>query len=313
MEENVRSLLAQECFYFRTSLNWAVENELTLDKCLLVMVERGKASVFVGENEYTLERNQILFMRPELPLKKLRSTTDFSVSLMAFPPSMLRDSTERMEPRFLLLLFTQVIWGLDAENRKLVEHFRELFRFAVADYGRGYTRELVLSLVNGLVYGAYEMCGAARLENLSLDSSRSRELFRNFMELLHEHLTREHEVQFYAGKLCISSKYLTQVSKGMIGRTPKQIIDETLMHEAMKLLDKNNSSIQDISVSLGFPDQSYFGRFFKRLKHMVAPAIPLEVETLTILSISKSLLDWIFIKSVPSSSEKKETMERLYL
>ena len=24
MEENVRSLLAQECFYFRTSLNWAV-------------------------------------------------------------------------------------------------------------------------------------------------------------------------------------------------------------------------------------------------------------------------------------------------
>lgn len=103
MEENVRSLLAQECFYFRTSLNWAVENELTLDKCLLVMVERGKASVFVGENEYTLERNQILFMRPELPLKKLRSTTDFSVSLMAFPPSMLRDSTERMEPRFLLL------------------------------------------------------------------------------------------------------------------------------------------------------------------------------------------------------------------
>lgn len=273
----------------------------------------GEGFCFRGENEYTLERNQILFMRPELPLKKLRSTTDFSVSLMAFPPSMLRDSTERMEPRFLLLLFTQVIWGLDAENRKLVEHFRELFRFAVADYGRGYTRELVLSLVNGLVYGAYEMCGAARLENLSLDSSRSRELFRNFMELLHEHLTREHEVQFYAGKLCISSKYLTQVSKGMIGRTPKQIIDETLMHEAMKLLDKNNSSIQDISVSLGFPDQSYFGRFFKRLKPHVAPAIPLEVETLTVLSISKSLLDWIFIKSVPSSSEKKETMERLYL
>lgn len=49
MEENVRSLLAQECFYFRTSLNWAVENELTLDKCLLVMVERGKASVSWGK------------------------------------------------------------------------------------------------------------------------------------------------------------------------------------------------------------------------------------------------------------------------
>ena len=206
-------------------------------------------------------------MRPELPLKKLRSTTDFSVSLMAFPPSMLRDSTERMEPRFLLLLFTQVIWGLDAENRKLVEHFRELFRFAVADYGRGYTRELVLSLVNGLVYGAYEMRGCTSGEFV-FGLFPFLELFRNFMELLHEHLTREHEVQFYASKLCISSKYLTQVSKGMIGRTPKQIIDETLMHEAMKLLDKNNSSIQDISVSLGFPRPVLFRTLFKRLKHM---------------------------------------------
>ena len=26
MEENIRSLLAQECFYFRTSLNWTVES-----------------------------------------------------------------------------------------------------------------------------------------------------------------------------------------------------------------------------------------------------------------------------------------------
>lgn len=268
MEEDGRSLPAQECFYSRTSLNRTVEDALTVDKCLLVVAERGKASVAVGENEYNLERNRILFIRPELPLKKLRSTADFSVSLMAFPISMLRDCTERMNPRFLLHLFTRVVWGLDAESRKLVEHFRELFRFAVADYGRGYTRELVLNLVNGLVYGAYEMCGGERIENLSLDSSRSRELFHSFMELVHEHLTREHEVQFYAGKLCISSKYLTQISKRMLGRTPKQIIDETLMHDAMKLLDKNKSSIQDISVSLGFPDQSDFGRFFKRLKHM---------------------------------------------
>lgn len=268
MEENIRPLLARECFCLSTSLDWAVESAVTSDKCLLAMVEKGKATVLVGENEYAVERNRMLFIRPDLPLRKSRSTTDFTVSLMGFPLSMLRDSMERMEPRFLLLLFTRMAWAVDAEKWKLAVHFRELFRFAVADYGGRYTRELVLSLVNGLVYGAYEMCGTACLENMSLDSSRSRELFRNFMELLRENLTREHEVQFYAGKLCISSKYLTQVSKGMIGRTPKQIIDETLLYEAMKLLDKNNSSIQEISVSLGFPDQSYFGRFFKRLKRM---------------------------------------------
>ena len=72
----------------------------------------------------------------------------------------------------------------------------------------------------------------------------------------------------YANCLCISAKYLTQISKRVIGRTPKQIIDDRLLHEAMKMLDMNNSSIQDISVRLGFPDQSYFGRFFKRMKQV---------------------------------------------
>ncbi len=99
----------------------------------------------------------------------------------------------------------------------------------------------------------------------------------------------------------------------MIGRTPKQIIDETLMHEAMKLLDKTIRAYR-ISVSVsGFPRPVLFRTFFQAFETYVAPAIPLEVETLTVLPISKSLLDWIFIKSVPSSSEKKETMERLYL
>ena len=184
MEENVCSLLSQEFFYCKTSLNWTTEG-VVLDKCLFMLVDKGKSSVVVGGNEYVLERARMFFMRPELPLKKLRSTVDFSVSLIAFSPFMLRDSTERMDPRFLQFLFTRIVWDLDEVNMKLVEHLRDLFRFAMVGYGRGYTRELVQNLVNSLVFVIHEMRETADLENLSLDSSRSRELFRNFMELLH--------------------------------------------------------------------------------------------------------------------------------
>ena len=168
----------------------------------------------------------------------------------------------------MLLLFTKVVWTVDARKRKLFHNFCELFRFATAGYGSGYTRELATSLVCSLIYGFYELVDAAQFGEVPVESSRARELFRRFMELLHEHLMREHEVQFYAGELCVSAKYLTQITKGILGHTPKQIIDETLLQEAMRLLDRNDSSIQEISVSLGFPDQSYFGRFFKRLKQM---------------------------------------------
>lgn len=268
MDEKLSSLLIQECFYLRTSLDWSAEMEVRQDKCLVMAGEKGRGTLLVGEEEYVVDKGVVLFLRPELPVRKLRASEDFAVSLIAFPPFMMRECGQRLEPRFMLLLFTKVVWTVDARKRKLFHNFCELFRFATAGYGSGYTRELATSLVCSLIYGFYELVDAAQFGEVPVESSRARELFRRFMELLHEHLMREHEVQFYAGELCISAKYLTQITKGILGHTPKQIIDETLLQEAMRLLDRNDSSIQEISVSLGFPDQSYFGRFFKRLKQI---------------------------------------------
>ncbi len=257
-----------ECFYLETGLDMAAGEGIWLDKCWLVVVDSGSARLEIGKKEYEVNHSKVLFMRPELSLRLLSATDDFRVAVMAFPALMLHENTRWVKPDFILLLYMRIVWIPTHIQREIFEHFRALFRFAVSKYGQGYGREFVLSLVTGMVYATYEMTGVLQREGISADSSRSRELLQKFMQLLHRNFTTRHEVQFYAEELCISAKYLTQITKNLIGRTPKQLIDERIMHEATKLLDMNNSSVQDISVKLGFPDQSYFGRFFKRMKHI---------------------------------------------
>jgi hydroxymethylpyrimidine/phosphomethylpyrimidine kinase len=48
-----------------------------------------------------------------------------------------------------------------------------------------------------------------------------------------------------------------------VGKSPKQIIAEYIMHEAVTLLENSRLTIQEISDSLGFSSQAMFSKFFR--------------------------------------------------
>ena len=94
--------------------------------------------------------------------------------------------------------------------------------------------------------------------------SRQEELFKLFIQAIHEHCTRQREVSFYADKLCISSRYLSTVVQNVTGTTAKSIIDRHVILEIKAMLKSTTLSIQEISNHLHFPDSSFFGRYFKK-------------------------------------------------
>lgn len=93
---------------------------------------------------------------------------------------------------------------------------------------------------------------------------RQEEIFEKFINYIKQYCSLEHSVKFYADKLCISSQYLSKISKDISGRTANEWIDEFVFLEAKTLLAYTNLTIQEISINIGFADQSSFGKFFKR-------------------------------------------------
>ena len=98
--------------------------------------------------------------------------------------------------------------------------------------------------------------------------SRQDEIFKNFVALVHENCISQREVTFYANKLCISTKYLTGICKSVTRDSAKKIIDDFAILEIKVLLQSTELTIQEIADRLGFPDQSYLGRYFKRHEGM---------------------------------------------
>ncbi|MBE9032008.1 helix-turn-helix domain-containing protein [filamentous cyanobacterium LEGE 11480] len=93
-------------------------------------------------------------------------------------------------------------------------------------------------------------------------------LCQTFLGQLETNFAKEHRVQFYANRLHISGRQLSEMTKTTLGKTAKELIEARLSLEARRLLRYSNTNIQTICYQLGFDDPSYFTRFFKRHNHL---------------------------------------------
>jgi AraC-like DNA-binding protein len=88
------------------------------------------------------------------------------------------------------------------------------------------------------------------------------------MSLLATDITTSREVQYYANKLDITSKYLTVITRQVSGRNANEWITRSVLLNAKALLSTTQLSIQEISARLNFPNPSFFGQYFLRHTQM---------------------------------------------
>ena len=92
---------------------------------------------------------------------------------------------------------------------------------------------------------------------------RAIDIYNRFVSLVTEHYRKAHDVAFYADRLCITTRYLSEVTSRVVGKSPKQIIADYLLSEAKTYLDTTRLSIQEVADRLGFSSQALFCKFFK--------------------------------------------------
>lgn len=90
------------------------------------------------------------------------------------------------------------------------------------------------------------------------------ELSNRFRELVFTSIRQYHAVSEYASMLNVSANYLNKVVKAATGKSPGKWINEAILLEAKVLLAQNDLSISDVANAVGFEDQSYFTRLFKK-------------------------------------------------
>jgi AraC family transcriptional regulator, transcriptional activator of pobA len=92
----------------------------------------------------------------------------------------------------------------------------------------------------------------------------SERLFR-LSSLIEEHFQQHKPVSFYAEALDITPKHLNSLCRQYLHTTVADMQNARLLLESKRLLYFSSLSVKEVAYQLGFEDDSYFVRFFRRM------------------------------------------------
>lgn len=89
-------------------------------------------------------------------------------------------------------------------------------------------------------------------------------ILQHFENLLDLHYKEHMPVSFYADQLHVTAKHLNELCKHAFSKTTTELIQERSILEAQRLLVHSELTSTQIAATLGYFDNAYFFRFFKK-------------------------------------------------
>ncbi len=121
-----------------------------------------------------------------------------------------------------------------------------------------FSKDAVFYAIGSLLVRAARLWAVAETERVPQD------LLTRYQDLIEEHYMQKRKPKEYAALLNVSPNHLNAVIKKRSGKSAGELIRQRVILEAKRNLAHTRLSIAEIAFQLGFEDNSYFGRFFKK-------------------------------------------------
>lgn len=236
-----------------------------IDAFIIGVGTEGETSVSFNLHEFRLKKDSMFIFTPNNILQ-VNSQQYFKADVIAISPDFMRRiniDIKNMMPLFLKFVENPTLALTPEESRSMRGMIAQIERET-----RGPETHFSFDIVSGLIAATIYKVGDIMYhylpEGQNNSHNRAEEYFKQFTHLLGEHFREERSVGFYARQLCITPKYLTTLIKRISGQSVSEWIDNYVILEAKTLLKYSTMSIQEIAYYLNFPNQSFFGSYFKR-------------------------------------------------
>lgn len=246
----IRAAYLTDVGFFPKAKEHYREREDGADQYILIYCTEGKGIIEVEDQIYRLEKSDAFCIPRNVRHKYYADEKEpWSILWVHFKG----DNTNHfpLEERKIVHINSR-----HSDNRMMVL-FNLLFRVLERNYTIG--NFIYISQVLSLILS--EIYFREKVDESSVQDRHVTMVIRYMYQHLRENLTLEEiseEVQ-------LSKSYLNAVFKAQTGKSPVEFFIHLKMQEACKLLKSTDYYIYEVSSELGYTDQYYFSRIFKKV------------------------------------------------
>lgn len=230
-----------------------------IDKAVISVCISGFCRIKINLQEYEIDSPMLLTLMPRQIIETLEASANFQAYTILLSKRFLEMINIPGWQQKYLSMYNNPATPLNEEHLATTRFFFSILHSAAANSDNPFRLQVIENLIRVFYYG-----GISGNEPTTTHKVYKNSIVERFLELVHENYRTERMIGFYADRICVTPKYLSKLVKEHTGRSAGEWIENHVILDARTMLQSSDMTIQQIAASLNFPNQSFFGKYFKR-------------------------------------------------
>lgn len=218
-----------------------------------------------NERDFELHAGDLSIIRKRKMVEKVEPSDDFRCKIIYATPGFIELCTPQSNygMKGSLALFLNPVIHLTPEQQIVCRRDFDLLELRIRNKEHRFYQETLINAMQAAILDFFDF--HATLYGQSDISTQNASIMNRFLKMLEEGTYREHrEVSYYADCLCVTSKYLSEVSKKVSGYAANYWINRYTIFDISRLLRDKSLSFVQISDMFSFSSQAYLSRYVQQ-------------------------------------------------
>jgi len=240
-----------------------LQKPFILEGVTFLLTQHGEMILHINSVKTILKPNSILTLFPHCLIEVHDISTDYRGSMQFFSMDYMMDFFFTPDIEIPLTMESQPLLEVSGQELNyIVKHHY----FILDKLGRNhsYRDKIISKLLHTFILEVGGLYTRELTRKAEKTSTHNQNIVGRFFHLLAAHSETKKSIAFYADKLYLTPKYVSQLITTYTGRSAQTWINHYVCLHAKYLLRSTTLTIAQISEKLGFPNPSFFSRFIKQ-------------------------------------------------